>query len=80
VVFSPANQWLATASSDQTVRLSDVNTGGALSLRLDAPIGGLAWSRDAIAIGNGASIVLLDVVTQQLPWATGRLRGRPNGS
>jgi WD40 repeat protein len=63
MAFSPDGHQLATASKDQTVRLSDVNAAESMSLlRLDAPIGGLAWRRAAIALGKGTSVVLLDVV------------------
>ena len=64
VAFSPDGQQLATASWDQTIRLSSVNAVEAVSiLRLDAPIHGLVWSRDAIAVAKGASVVLFDVAT-----------------
>jgi len=31
-------------------------------LRLDAPVYALTWGREVIALGEGTSIVLLDVV------------------
>jgi hypothetical protein len=46
------------------MRLWDGKPAGVLSLlRVDAPIRALTWGRDAIALGKGASVVLLDVVT-----------------
>jgi hypothetical protein len=65
VAFSPDGR-LASASIDRTVRLWVGKTMEAISLlRLDAPIGSLAWDREAIALGKGTSVVLLDVVTHQ---------------
>jgi WD40 repeat protein len=62
VAFSPDGQRLASASTDQTVRLSSVNAVETVSiLRLDTPIQGLAWSRNAIAVAKAASVVLFDV-------------------
>jgi hypothetical protein len=41
----------------------DVKTGGMLGLLcLDAAIPTLSWNRDAIALGSGTSVVLLDIV------------------
>jgi hypothetical protein len=61
-----AQRRLASAGADKTVRLWDSKATGALSLlRLDAPIEALTWRREAIALGNGTSIVLLDVVTHK---------------
>jgi hypothetical protein len=48
------------------VRLWDVKTARPLSLlRLDAEISTLAWSPDVIALGKGASVVMLNVVTHE---------------
>jgi WD40 repeat protein len=65
VAFSPDGR-LASADDDGTVRLRDSKATEASSLlRLDAPIQALTWGQEAIALGKGTSIVLLDVVTHK---------------
>jgi WD40 repeat protein len=67
VVFSPdGGRLLASAGDDQTLRVWDVKAAKALSLlRLDAAIPTLSWSRDAIALGDGSAVVLLDLVSHE---------------
>ncbi|HRF95741.1 MAG TPA: hypothetical protein PLZ51_11125, partial [Aggregatilineales bacterium] len=54
ITWSPDNQWLATGSHDNAIRLYDAKTGICHALvRMDASVDAIAWSPDGQWLGYG---------------------------
>lgn len=55
VVFSPDGQWLASGSSDGTIKIWDVNSGSCQTLECDGPVLSIVFSPDGQQLASGLS-------------------------